>query len=102
MKCPVCGKENIDNNLYCYSCGSGLNDGDAFCSECGKKVEIFTLSPDKFRLNRPLVEAEVYALPDNKSDADTNNAVIQYPTRSNDTYIVDSNVSEYMNKTYRK
>ena len=25
MKCPVCGKENIDNNLYCYSCGARLN-----------------------------------------------------------------------------
>ena len=25
MKCPVCGKENIDNNLYCYSCGARLS-----------------------------------------------------------------------------
>ena len=25
MKCPVCGKENIESNLYCYSCGARLS-----------------------------------------------------------------------------
>lgn len=50
-KCPNCGAQNADDNLFCTECGKPIsqgnvcqycgapvNDGDAFCSECGNKI----------------------------------------------------------------
>ena len=51
-KCPYCGMQNEDENLFCTECGkpipqgrvcphcgASVNDDDAFCSNCGKKVD---------------------------------------------------------------
>ena len=51
-KCPHCGAELNDDNLFCTECGKELpkgvvcphcgasvNEGDAFCTECGKRVD---------------------------------------------------------------
>ena len=51
-KCPFCGAELNDDNLFCTECGKELskgivcqhcgasvNEGDAFCTECGKRVD---------------------------------------------------------------
>lgn len=51
-KCPHCGAELNDDNLFCTECGrelpkgvvcphcgASVNEGDAFCTECGKRVD---------------------------------------------------------------
>ena len=50
-KCPSCGTEQNDDNLFCTECGKELpksvvcphcgasvNEGDAFCTRCGKSI----------------------------------------------------------------
>jgi predicted amidophosphoribosyltransferase len=51
-KCPFCGAELNDDNLFCTECGKELpkgiecphcgasvNEGDIFCTECGKRLD---------------------------------------------------------------
>lgn len=51
-KCPFCGAELADDNLFCTECGKELpqgnvcphcgailNEGDVFCTECGKRID---------------------------------------------------------------
>ena len=51
-KCPFCGAELNDDNLFCSECGksipqgsvcphcgASLNEGDVFCQSCGKRVD---------------------------------------------------------------